>query len=80
MNIFLGLAKLFVDKDVSLFEINPLVITANGNLLCLDATLGAGYHFADYSGRFSEKGRLIPSIVSNGVLPKIDLKIGLSLY
>jgi hypothetical protein len=46
------------------------------NLLCLDATIGAGYHFADYSGRFSEKGRLIPSLVSNGVLPKIDLKIG----
>ena len=39
VNIFLGLAKLFVDKDVSLFEINPLVITANGNLLCLDAKI-----------------------------------------
>jgi succinyl-CoA synthetase beta subunit len=39
VNIFLGLAKLFVDKDVSLFEINPLVITASGNLLCLDAKI-----------------------------------------
>jgi Protein of unknown function (DUF3575) len=48
------------------------------NVLCLDATLGGGYHFADYSGRFSEKGRLIPSIVSNGVLPKVDLKIGIA--
>lgn len=35
--IFLGLAKLFQDKDLSLLEINPLVITKQGNLLCLDA-------------------------------------------
>ena len=42
----------------------------------LDGTIGGGYHLADYSGRFSEKGRIIPSIVSNGFLPKIDLKLG----
>lgn len=51
VNIFLGLAKLFVDKDVSLFEINPLVITANGSLLCLDAKIvldgSAIYRHAD---------------------------------
>ena len=35
--IFLGLAKMFVDKDLALLEINPLVITDEGNLHCLDA-------------------------------------------
>ncbi len=38
--IFLGLAKLFVEKDLALIEINPLVITPEGNLHCLDAKLG----------------------------------------
>ncbi len=38
--IFLGLAQLFVDKDLALIEINPLVITDEGNLHCLDAKLG----------------------------------------
>jgi succinyl-CoA synthetase beta subunit len=35
--IFLGLAKLFEEKDVALIEVNPLVITEEGNLHCLDA-------------------------------------------
>jgi succinyl-CoA synthetase beta subunit len=37
--IFLGLAKLFVECDLSLLEVNPLVITTAGNLHCLDAKL-----------------------------------------
>jgi len=37
--IFLGLAKLFEDKDLALLEINPLVITDEGNLHCLDAKM-----------------------------------------
>ncbi len=37
--IFLGLAKLFVECDLSLLEVNPLVITKDGNLHCLDAKL-----------------------------------------
>ena len=40
VKIFLGLAKLFVDKDLALLEINPLVVTSEGNLHCLDAKLG----------------------------------------
>jgi succinyl-CoA synthetase beta subunit len=40
VKIFLGLAKMFVDKDLALIEINPLVITDAGNLHCLDAKLG----------------------------------------
>ncbi|WP_372783242.1 ADP-forming succinate--CoA ligase subunit beta [Litorivivens sp.] len=39
VNIFLGLAKLFQEKDLALLEINPLVITSEGNLHCLDAKL-----------------------------------------
>lgn len=38
--IFLGLAKLFQDCDLALLEVNPLVITPEGNLHCLDAKLG----------------------------------------
>lgn len=37
--IFLGLAKLFEEKDLGLIEINPLVITDEGNLHCLDAKI-----------------------------------------
>ncbi len=40
VKIFLGLAKLFQEKDLALIEINPLVITDEGNLHCLDAKLG----------------------------------------
>jgi succinyl-CoA synthetase beta subunit len=39
-NIFMGLAKLFQDKDLALIEINPLVIKTDGNLHCLDAKIG----------------------------------------
>ncbi|SDX78384.1 succinyl-CoA synthetase (ADP-forming) beta subunit [Aidingimonas halophila] len=35
--IFLGLSKMFHDKDLALLEINPLVITEQGHLHCLDA-------------------------------------------
>ena len=35
-----GLYKLFVEKDASLAEINPLVITGQGDLLALDCKLG----------------------------------------
>ena len=39
VTIFMGLAKLFADKDLALIEVNPLVITSEGNLHCLDAKL-----------------------------------------
>ena len=35
-----SLHRLFVEKDASLVEINPLVVTEDGNLLCLDAKIG----------------------------------------
>ena len=37
--ILTGLARLFDDKDLSLVEINPLVVTAQGTLLCIDAKI-----------------------------------------
>jgi len=39
IELFLGLAKLFQDLDLSLLEINPLVITTEGNLECLDGKI-----------------------------------------
>ncbi len=38
--IFMGLAKLFLEKDLALIEINPLVIKEDGDLHCLDANIG----------------------------------------
>lgn len=35
--VFLGLAKMFADCDLALLEINPLVVTGEGNIHCLDA-------------------------------------------
>ena len=35
--MMLGMAQFFVERDLSLLEINPLVVTATGELLCLDA-------------------------------------------
>jgi succinyl-CoA synthetase beta subunit len=38
--IFMGLAKLFQEKDLALIEINPLVVKEDGDLHCLDAKIG----------------------------------------
>ena len=35
-HLMLGLGKMFVECDLSLLEINPLVITKSGDLVCLD--------------------------------------------
>ena len=37
--LFLGLARLFADLDLALLEINPLVITSEGHLHCLDGKI-----------------------------------------
>ncbi len=34
-----GLAKLFEEKDLSLVEVNPLVVTKQGDMLCLDGKI-----------------------------------------
>lgn len=38
-HIFVQLAKLFVEKDLALVEVNPLVLTQQGDLVCLDAKI-----------------------------------------
>jgi succinyl-CoA synthetase beta subunit len=35
-----GLYKAFTEKDMSLLEVNPLVVTKEGKLICLDAKIG----------------------------------------
>jgi succinyl-CoA synthetase beta subunit len=40
VKIFMGLGQMFIDKDLALIEVNPLVITEQGNLHCLDAKIG----------------------------------------
>jgi len=35
-----GLYKAFTEKDMSLLEVNPLVVTKDGRLICLDAKIG----------------------------------------
>lgn len=40
-SIFMRLAKLFLDYDLTLVEINPLAVTKEGDLLCLDAKISA---------------------------------------
>ncbi|MEY4722165.1 MAG: hypothetical protein RIQ46_1890 [Pseudomonadota bacterium] len=46
-----NLYRLFVDKDMEMLEINPLVVMTDGNLKCLDAKMGfdsnAIYRHAD---------------------------------
>lgn len=37
--VYMGLAKLFFDKDCALIEVNPLVITKEGQVHCLDAKI-----------------------------------------
>mgnify|MGYP003520705105 FL=1 len=39
VKVFMGLGKMFTDLDLALLEINPLVITSEGNLHCLDAKI-----------------------------------------
>jgi len=38
-DLFMGLAKLFIERDCALLEVNPLVVTDAGNIHCLDAKL-----------------------------------------
>jgi succinyl-CoA synthetase beta subunit len=39
VKFMMGLYQVFVDKDCSIAEINPLVVTADGNVMALDAKL-----------------------------------------
>jgi succinyl-CoA synthetase beta subunit len=35
-----GLYKAFIERDMSMLEINPLVVTGDGKIICLDAKVG----------------------------------------
>ncbi|MCG7983318.1 MAG: ADP-forming succinate--CoA ligase subunit beta [Candidatus Thiodiazotropha lotti] len=37
--IMMALYRLYIEKDISLIEINPLIITSDGNLMALDAKI-----------------------------------------
>lgn len=39
VKLIVGLGRLMVERDLSMLEINPLVITKSGHLLCLDAKI-----------------------------------------
>lgn len=39
VDIYMGLGKMIVERDLALVEINPLVITQSGDLLCLDGKI-----------------------------------------
>ena len=34
------LYKMFIEKDMEMLEINPLIVSGSGNLMCLDAKMG----------------------------------------
>ena len=38
-SLLAGFAKMFIEKDLSLVEINPLVVTEEGQLICLDGKI-----------------------------------------
>ena len=38
-NIYKGIVRLFLEKDLALLEVNPLAVTEAGDLLCLDAKI-----------------------------------------
>lgn len=38
-NIFMGLITLFLERDMTIVEINPLVISKHGDLVCLDGKM-----------------------------------------
>ncbi|RMH36636.1 MAG: ADP-forming succinate--CoA ligase subunit beta [Gammaproteobacteria bacterium] len=54
--LLLGLGRLFTEKDLSLVEVNPLVVTDEGALLCLDGKINiddnALYRHADLRDMF----------------------------
>lgn len=39
VQLLVGLGRMFATRDLSLLEINPLVVTKQGNLICLDAKI-----------------------------------------
>ncbi|NKB97734.1 MAG: ADP-forming succinate--CoA ligase subunit beta [Pseudomonadales bacterium] len=53
-DLYMGLAKLFTELDCALLEINPLVITSEGNVHCLDAKVNIDSNALYRQPRLSE--------------------------
>ncbi len=52
--IFMGLGALFIARDLALVEINPLVITRQGDLVCLDGKLNIDSNALFRQGELSD--------------------------
>ena len=70
--IFMGIARAFLDKDLSLVEINPLAVTTDGSLLCLDAKINIDSYalyrhpeFLDLDDPSQEDPRIARAVASN---------------
>ena len=70
--IFMGIARAFLDKDLSLVEINPLAVTTDGSLLCLDAKINIDSYalyrhpeFLDIDDPSQEDPRIARAVASN---------------
>ena len=50
-NVYTTLAKMFIEKDLALLEINPLVVTKDGDIHCLDAKVAI-----DGNAMYRQKG------------------------
>ena len=68
----------FLDGNSKIFGLFIGYQQAFHNRVFIDATLGSGFHKADYSGKFSDKGRVIPSLIASGFIPKFDLRAGIA--
>jgi Protein of unknown function (DUF3575) len=68
----------FLDGNSKIFGLFIGYQKAFHNRFFIDGTLGSGFHKADYSGRFSDKGRVIPSVIASGFIPKVDLRAGIA--
>ena len=52
-NIYEGIVRLFLEKDLALLEVNPLVVTEAGDLLCLDAKINVDSNALYRQGAFT---------------------------
>lgn len=81
--IFMGIARAFVDKDLSLVEINPLAVTTDGSLLCLDAKINIDSYalyrhpeFLDLDDPSQEDPRIARAVASNFSYVPLNGSIG----
>lgn len=67
--IFINIVRMFLETDLMLVEINPLAITDNHNLMCLDAKVvfdhNALFRQSEFLSEFSENNRINPDFDFN---------------